>query len=123
MTVLAVIVSVEAVLVLLATVLAVGQFFGHGAKVEADGAAYLVCLAIGCLWVGVAAVGLWFAQPWVRGLVITWQLVQLAVGVGAMQGLLAGPLVGILLLVLGLAGIGLVFTPAVTRSLARTPSE
>jgi len=64
-------------------------------------------------------VGVWLAQRWARGLTITWQLIQLVIGVGAIEGLLAGPLVGIVLLVLalGLAGIVLVLTPGVTRAL------
>ncbi|MFC4245252.1 hypothetical protein ACFOYW_17925 [Gryllotalpicola reticulitermitis] len=106
---------------IIATVLTVGVFVARGAKVESDGIAYLVCLVIGCLWVVAAALGAWLARGWSRGLVITWQLIQLAVGVGAMQGLLAGPLIGVVLLVLGLAGIVLVLTPSVSRSLGREP--
>jgi len=115
---------VEAVLVITATVLIIGQFAAQGAKVESDGIAYIVCLVIGCLWLAAAAAGAWLARTWSRGLIITWQLIQLAVGIGAMQGLLAGPLVGVALLVLGLAGIGLVLTPAVSRALGREqPSQ
>lgn len=116
---LAAILSAEAILVLVATVLTIGQFVTQGARVEADGIAFIVCLVIGCLWVGAAAVGVWLARRWARGLVIMWQLIQLAVGVGALEGLLAGPLVGLLLLVLGVAGIVLVLLPATTRALAR----
>jgi hypothetical protein len=118
-TVLAAIVSFEAVLVLIATVLTIVGLVTHGAKVEADGIAFIACLAIGFLWVGVAATGVWLGRSWSRGLVITWQLFQLAVGVGAIEGLIATPLIGVVLLVLGVAGIVLVLTPAVTRRLAR----
>lgn len=123
MGVLAAIVSVEAILVLTATVLIIGQFAAQGAKVEVDGIAYVICLVIGCLWLGAGAIGAWLGRTWSRGLIITWQLIQLAVGIGAMQGLLAGPLVGVVLLVLGLAGIVLVLTPAVSRALGRTPRD
>jgi hypothetical protein len=111
--------SAEAILMLGATLLTAVQFAGHGAKVEVDGLAYLVCTAIGFLWVGATAAGAWFMQPWIRGLVITWQLVQFAIGVGGLEGLVATPLVGIVLLVLGVAGFGLVVAPPVTRVLAR----
>lgn len=120
---LAVVLSIEAVLVLAATVLTVIQFASQGAEFAADGAAFIVALVIGFLWVGVAAVGVFLTRSWSRGLTITWQLIQLAVGVGAMEGLLAGPLVGIVLLVLGLLGIVLVLTPGVTRVLRREPRE
>ena len=123
LAVLAVVISVEAILVLIATVLMIAQFAVQGAKVEVDGVAVVVCLVIGCLWVVTAALGAWLARTWARGLIITWQLIQLAVGVGAMQGLLAGPLVGVVLLVLGLAGIVLVLTPGVSRAMGRQPAR
>jgi hypothetical protein len=109
------------VLVGAATAVVIGQFVVGGAKVEQDGLAFVVVMAIACLWVVVSAIGAWLARTWSRGLIITWQLIQLAVGIGAMQGLLAGPLVGVVLLVLGLAGIVLVLTPGVSRALGRQP--
>jgi len=118
-TALAVVLGIEAALVLAATVFTIVQFVAHGADVAVDGIAYIVTLAIGFLWVGAAAVGVHLGRSWSRGLTITWQLIQLVVGIGAMEGLLAGPLVGVVLLVLGLAGIVLVLTPGVTRVLRR----
>ncbi|WP_344792555.1 hypothetical protein [Gryllotalpicola daejeonensis] len=122
MTALAVVLSVEAALVLAATALTIVQFAAHGAEFEADGFAYIACLVIGFLWVGLAATGVWLVKRWARGLAIVWQLIQLVVGIGAMQGLLAGPLVGAVLLVFGLAGLVLAFTPGVTRALRREPA-
>jgi len=122
LTVLSAIVSAEAVLVISATVAVIRQFVVGGAKIEQDGLAYVVIMIIGCLWVTASAIGAWLARTWSRGLIITWQLIQLAVGIGAMQGLVAGPLVGIVLLVLGLAGIILVLTPGVSRAVGRQPA-
>ncbi|MCL2516684.1 MAG: hypothetical protein FWD85_04775 [Microbacteriaceae bacterium] len=116
---LASILTVEALVVIIATVVTAVELAGRGAKVESDGIAFVVCLVLACLWVVAAALGAWLVQTWARGLIITWQLIQLAVGVGALQGLLAGPLLGVVLLVLGLAGIGLVLAPAVSRRLGR----
>jgi hypothetical protein len=59
----------------------------------------------------------WLRRRWSRGLTITWQLIQLVVGVGAIEGLLAGPLAGVVLLVLAVIGGALVITPAATRAL------
>lgn len=119
---LSIIVSVEAALVVVATLLVIRQFVVGGAKVEQDGLAFVICMIIGCVWVAACAAGAWLARTWSRGLIIMWQLIQLAVGVGAMQGLVAGPLEGVVLLVLGLAGIVLVLTPGVSRALGRQPS-
>jgi hypothetical protein len=119
-TALAAVLGIEAVLVLVATVATVAQFLAHGAQIEADGIAFIACLVIGFLWVGLAAVGVWREQRWARGLTIVWQLIQLVVGIGAIEGLLAGPLVGVVLLVLAVAGFVLVLTPGVTRALRGT---
>ena len=119
---LAVILSIEAVLVLGATALTIVQFASRGARVEADGFAFVACLVIGFLWVGLAAVGVWLERRWARPLTVVWQLIQLAVGVGALEGLIAGPVEGVVLIVLGLAGLVLVFTPPVVRALRRDPS-
>jgi hypothetical protein len=121
-TALAAVLTVEAALVLVATVTTIVQFATHGAQVEADGIAFIACLVIGFLWVGAAAAGAWLTRRWARGLAITWQLIQLVVGVGALEGLLAGPLAGIVLIVLAIAGGVLVITPAATRALRRDPS-
>ena len=122
-TALAVVLSIEAVLVLTATLITVVQFASHGAQIPADGIAFIVCLAIGVVWVAVAAVGVFLRRSWSRGLAITWQLIQLAAGVGALEGLLAGPPVGVVLLVLGLLGLVLVLTKGVTQALRRTPRD
>jgi hypothetical protein len=119
-TALAAVLGIEAVLVLVATVATVAQLTAHGAQIEADGIAFIACLVIGFLWVGLAAVGVWRERRWARGLTIVWQLMQLVIGVGALEGLLAGPLVGVVLLVLGVAGFVLVLTPGVTRALRGT---
>jgi len=116
-TTLAAVLSVEAALVLAATVATVGQFVTHGAHVEADGIAFIIVLVIGFLWVGLAATGMWLRTRWSRGLTIVWQLMQLAAGVGALQGLLGTPPVGVVLLVLGLVGFVLVILPGVTQAL------
>ncbi|WP_344754390.1 hypothetical protein [Gryllotalpicola koreensis] len=118
---LAIILAVEAVLVLAATALTIVQFATSGARVEADGFAFIACLAIGFLWVGLAAVGVWLERRWARPLTIVWQLIQLVAGIGALEGLIAGPLIGVVLLVLALAGLVLVFTPPVVRALRRDP--
>jgi hypothetical protein len=120
---LASILTAEAVIVIIATIATAVDLAARTAKVENDGIALVALLVLGTAWVVTATIGAWLAQTWARGLIIMWQLIQLAVGVGAMQGLLAGPLLGVVLLVLGLAGIGLVLTPAVARRLGREPAD
>jgi len=120
---LASILTAEAVIVIIATIATAVDLAARTARVENDGIALVALLVLGTAWVVIAAIGAWLVQPWSRGLIIMWQLIQLAVGIGAMQGLLAGPLLGVVLLVLGLAGIGLVLTPAIARRLGREPEQ
>ncbi|WP_022881604.1 hypothetical protein [Gryllotalpicola ginsengisoli] len=118
---LAALLSIEAVAVLAAVILSGLALAGNGAKSEADGVALLVCVVIGFLWVGAAAAGAWLAASWMRGLATVWQLVQLAVAAGAFEDLIGGAGLGVALLVLGLVGLGLLFTPQVTRAVGRRP--
>ena len=113
--------GVEAVVVLAAVILSAVALLGNGARSEVDGVALLVCELIGFLWVVAAAAGAWLAAGWMRGLAIVWQLLQLAIAVGAFEGLVGSPVLGVALLVLGLAGLVLLFTPQVTRALDRRP--
>ena len=52
-------------------------------------------------------------SPWVRGATVVWQVLQIAVAVGAFQGFFARPDIGWLLLVPALAALVLLFTPPV----------
>jgi peptidoglycan/LPS O-acetylase OafA/YrhL len=121
-TSLAIVLAVEAVLMLAATALTIVQFAADGARVEADGFAFIACLVIGFLWVGLAAVGVRLERRWARSLTVVWQLIQLVAGIGALEGLVAGPFIGVVLLVLAVAGLVLVFSPPVTRALRRDPA-
>jgi hypothetical protein len=75
----------------------------------AAAAAFLVAVVIGALR----------RAGWIRGAVLTWQVVQIAVAIGAFQGTLARPDIGWLLLIPSVAAILLTFAPTVTRALRR----
>jgi len=75
----------------------------------AAAAAFLVAIVVGTLR----------RAAWIRGAVVTWQVVQVAVAVGAFQGTFARPDVGWLLLIPSVAAILLALAPSVTRALRR----
>jgi hypothetical protein len=75
----------------------------------AGAAAFLVAVVIGALR----------GSGWIRGAVITWQVVQIAVGIGALQGTLARPDIGWLIIVPSVVAILLTLSPTVSRALAR----
>ncbi|WP_285025840.1 hypothetical protein [Plantibacter sp. ME-Dv--P-122b] len=75
--------------------------------------AIFVILLIATAFVTALAVGAIRGRSWIRGGAVTWQLVQIAVAVGAFQGVFAQPAIGWFLLLPSLAVLGLLFTPAV----------
>ncbi|MFM9878654.1 MAG: hypothetical protein ACKVOG_12525 [Rhodoglobus sp.] len=76
--------------------------------------------AIAAVWLGIIAVNTLRGSPWVRGAAITWQVLQLAVGIGSLQGLFAQPAIGWALVVPALVVLILVFTPPVVQATKRT---
>ncbi|MET0355090.1 MAG: hypothetical protein ABW038_14085 [Plantibacter flavus] len=75
--------------------------------------AIFVILLIATAFVTALALGAIRGRSWIRGGAVTWQLVQIAVAVGAFQGAFAQPVIGWFLLLPSLAVLGLLFTPAV----------
>lgn len=73
--------------------------------------ALMVLNLVAAVWVSVIAVNTARRRSWVRGAALTWQLVQIAVAIGAFQGVYARPDVGWALLVPSLVVIALVLTP------------
>jgi hypothetical protein len=86
------------------------------------GSILTLSLAVGATaWVASAGVAALRAQPWVRGAALTWQLCQVAVAVGAFQGIFAQPAVGIAILVPTVIALVLLFVPPTTEALRRDP--
>ncbi|GLI26045.1 hypothetical protein ARHIZOSPH14_02870 [Agromyces rhizosphaerae] len=85
----------------------------------ASGLALTAVSAVGATWVVAVAVAAARRAPWARGGAITWQLLQLAVAVGAFQGLFARPDVGWALLAPAITVIVLLLLPPVSACFAR----
>ncbi len=85
------------------------------------GIALVILAVLAAAWLGAMVVGMVRRQSWVRGAVFTWQLIQLAVAVGAFQGTFARSDIGWILLVPSLIAIALLFTPSVMNA-TRRPS-
>ena len=86
------------------------------------GSILTLSLAVGATaWIASAGVGALRARSWVRGAALTWQLCQVAVAVGAFQGIFAQPAVGIAILVPTVAALVLLFVPPTTAALRRDP--
>lgn len=76
----------------------------------------LTALAVVCaVWLGAILVGMWRGRAWSRGGGVVWQILQFAVGVGALQGAFAQPVWGWPLTAAAIAGVLLLLSAPVTR--------
>jgi hypothetical protein len=83
----------------LAVVLLVETLTASGARVG-GGIALTVIGFVAAAWLGAIIVGTLRGQAWIRAAAIVWQVLQVAVGVGALQGQVAQPVWGWPLIIL-----------------------
>ena len=75
--------------------------------------------AIAAAWLAIIAVNVLRQRPWVRGAIVTWQILQLAVGLGCFQGAISRPDVGLLLCIPAIVALALLFTKPVVAATER----
>jgi len=80
--------------------------------------AVLVLTLMAAAWLGSIVVGAFRGRAWIRGAAIVWQVLQVAVGVGSLQGAFANPTVGLWLIVPAVLVVVLLLTPSVTAATA-----
>ena len=102
-----------------AAVLLVGELVAAAESSSPDAVALLVVAALALLGCLAMIVGLARGRFWVRAAILVWQLLQGMVGVYALTGVGAQPLIGWPLIVLAVILIVLLFTPGVQRWTAR----
>lgn len=103
---------------LLVAVLAVLVISLAGASPDsvASGVALAVLAAIAVAFVVAIVVGIVRGQAWSRSAAIVWQVLQLAVGIGAFQGAVAQPVWGVPLIAGAVACAVLLFTKPVVAA-------
>lgn len=88
----------------------------------ASGIALAVLTFVAAGFVGAILVGAWQGRAWIRGAGIVWQVLQFAVGLGAVQGAFAQPGLGWPLIVVSLVGFVLLLSrPVVEQTQDRDP--
>jgi hypothetical protein len=88
--------------------------------------ALLLLDLLAAVWVGTMAIHALRGRSWIRSGAITWQILQIAIGIGSFQAPFSRPDVGWLLILPAAAVIILLFTPSViaaTRRQDETPDE
>lgn len=116
---LAMILFAECALMVAATVFLVVELFIDRPASFASAVALAVVTAIAAVWLGLIGVSVLRGRPWVRGAVVVWQILQIAVAVGSFQGMFARPDIGWLLLAPAIAALALVFTKPVVAATTR----
>ena len=74
----------------------------------------LVVIAAG--WMAATLVGLLHGQAWVRASAIVWQVLQFAIGLGALEGSFAQPAWGWPIIAVSVITFGLLFVPSVVKA-------
>lgn len=74
----------------------------------------LVVIAAG--WMAATLVGLLRGQAWVRASAIVWQVLQFAIGLGALEGSFAQPAWGWPIIAVSVITFGLLFVPSVVKA-------
>jgi hypothetical protein len=112
-------VLIEAIAMLAVAVILLIDVLTLPAASLAGGLALVVLAVLAAAWLAAMVLGTVRRRSWVRGAIFTWQLVQLAVAVGAFQGTFSRQDIGWILLVPSLAAIALLFTPSVMNATRR----
>ena len=88
----------------------------------ASGVAILVLTILATVWLAVMATHALLGRPWIRGGAVTWQVLQIAIGIGSFGGLFSRPDIGWLLIIPAVLVLVLLFTPTVIRATKRPES-
>ncbi|NIJ04120.1 hypothetical protein [Frigoribacterium faeni] len=105
--------AAEATLLAVATAYLLVEILTVRPDSYASAAAILVLTLIATVWLGAIVVGALRGRGWIRGAAIVWQVLQIAVGVGSLQGTFANPSVGLWLIVPAVLVVVLLLVPSV----------
>jgi hypothetical protein len=123
LVVLAVLIFAESALLFALAVWSILALIWVGASSVGNGIALIVFILLAAFWLLFIGVGTLRMQPWTRAAAITWQVIQIAIGIGSFEGLTATPALGWALLVPAVVIIVLVLTPQVTAVTRRKISR
>ncbi len=117
-TTLIVLMVCETVFVVGFTVILTLQFAAQSAEFPVTAVAFLICAVLVGIWMAATVVGLLRARAWTRGSVLTYHFLQLAVGVGSVQGFVPRPDIASWIIIPSVAGIVLILTPTLVDYLS-----
>ena len=119
LTTLAVIVFAEAALLSAAAVWLIIELLIDEPSSFASALALTALVILAAVWLAIVGANTLRGTPWVRGAIVVWQILQIAIAVGCFQGLFARPDIGWALLLPALAALVLLFTRPVIAATVR----
>ena len=119
LVVLAVIVFAEAALLTVAAVWLIFELLVDEPSSIASALALTALVILAAVWLSIVAGNTLRGAPWVRGAIVVWQVLQIAIAVGCFQGLFARPDIGWALLLPALIALVLLFTKPVLAATTR----
>jgi hypothetical protein len=81
--------------------------------------AILALTALAAVWLAIIGVNTLRGRPWVRAAAMVWQVLQIGLGIGSMQGLFPREDIGLFLIVPAVVVIALLFTGPVLAATRR----
>jgi hypothetical protein len=105
--------AAEAALLAVATAYLLVEILTARPDSYAAAAAILLLTLIAAVWLGAIVVGTLRGRGWIRGAAVVWQVLQIAVGVGSLQGTFANAAVGLWLIVPAVVVVVLLLVPSV----------
>jgi len=117
--VLAVLVFAEVALLGAGAAVLIIELFGAQAGSVASSIGLIALAVLAAVWLAAAGLGLLRGRSWVRSAIMVWQLLQIAVAIGAFQGMFARPDIGWLLLIPSIVGIVLLLSRPVVAFTTR----
>lgn len=119
LSLLAILIGIESLAVLFGASFFLSQLFVQQAtSLSGSVVIFVITLLIGIGLVA-TAIGTFRAKTWVRGPILTWQILQVAVAISFFQGEEFWPVIGWLLLALSIASVGLLFSRTVLTATTR----
>ncbi|RWZ68571.1 hypothetical protein ELQ92_05040 [Labedella populi] len=121
--VVSVLVGIEAVALAVAVIVLLIDVLTLTPASLASALALIVLTAVATVWVAWIALSLLRGASWARGGALFWQLIQLTIALGAVQGAFAQPLIGAAIAVPSIVVLVLLFTRSVMQHTRRPDPE
>ncbi len=114
-----VLLAAEFVLVAVLAVVSVVLLTSGASGDLTSGVALAIVIVLAAIGLGATVVGAIRGRSWIRAAAIVWQVVQVAVGIGALQGAVAQPVYGWPLIAVAVVAFILLFTKPVVAATSR----